>query len=246
MVTRGVAQPTVVLVTLAGLVACDATLATHGDIYSRGADHLVLCSQNIDDSYGIGVPEIADALDRADGDGTTLHLYTHTPGETIAMTALEGVLAAVADRHMQFATYSDLSAGEVPGSLALAFDDDSVAEWTAIRPLLDRYDARVTFFISGFLNFSEETRAQIQQLADDGHDIEYHSTNHLNAVAYSMMFGMDSYIADDIVPALDAMRAAGHAPTIFAYPGGARDDDTDAALSQYFTHLRAIRSTCPR
>jgi hypothetical protein len=243
---RGVIEATVVLAALAGLVACDASLATHGDIYSRGADHLVLCAQNIDDSYGIGVAEIADALDRADADGTTLHLYTHTPGETVAITTIEGVLAAVADRHMQFATYSDLNVGEVPGSLALAFDDDAVAAWTAIRPLLDRYDARVTFFISGFLRFTDDTRAQIQQLADDGHDIEYHSTNHLDAVAYSMAVGMDAYLDDDIVPALDAMRAAGHATPIFAYPGGARDDATDAALSQYFTHLRAIRSTCPR
>jgi beta-phosphoglucomutase-like phosphatase (HAD superfamily) len=61
-----------------------------------------------------------------------------------------------------------------------------------------------------------------------------------------MAAGMDTYLADDIVPGLDAIRAAGYATPIFAYPYGARDDATDAALSQYFAHLRAIRSTCPQ
>jgi hypothetical protein len=42
------------------------------------------------------------------------------------------------------------------------------------------------------------------------------------------------------------MRADGHATTIFAYPFGTRTAATDAALSQYFVHLRAIRSRCPR
>ena len=243
---RGVVPATAVLAGLAGLAACDATLATHDDVFSRGADHLVLCAQSIDDTYGLGVPEIADALDRADADGTTLHLYTHTPGETVAMTTLEGVLAAVTDRHMQFATYDDLNAGEVPGSLALSFDDHAVAAWSAMRPMLDHHGARVTFFISSFLTLTDDERAQIQQLADDGHDIEYHSTNHFDAVSYSMAAGMDAYLDDDIVPGLDAIGAAGYTTPIFAYPYGARDDATDAALSQYFTHLRAIRSTCPR
>jgi hypothetical protein len=240
-----VVRATVVLVGLTGLVACDATLASRDDVFSHGADHLVLCAENIDDVYGVGVPEIADALDRAEADGATLHLYTHTPGKTVAMTKIEGVLAAVADRHMQFATYDDLNAGEVPGSLALSFDDHAVAAWTAMRPVLDHYGARVTFFISTFLTLTDDERAQVQQLADDGHDIEYHSTNHFDAVSYSMTVGMNTYLDDDIFPALDAMHAAGYATPIFAYPHGARDDDTDAALSQYFAHLRAIRTTCP-
>ena len=51
---------------------------------------------------------------------------------------------------MSFATYEELSAGEVPGSLALAFDDNGVASWTALRPLFSRYHARVTFFVTRY------------------------------------------------------------------------------------------------
>jgi peptidoglycan/xylan/chitin deacetylase (PgdA/CDA1 family) len=244
MGTRGVALGTVLG---AALAACtDRSLVSQDDIYSHGADHFVLCAASIDDIYGVTVAEVGDALDRAQADDATLHLYTHTPGLTVAMATLEGTLAAVSGRGMRFATYDDLSAGEVPGSLALSFDDHAIATWTAMRPLLDRHHARVTFFVSTFLTLSEDEHAQLQQLAADGHDIEYHSTSHLDAEAYSNANGIDAYLADDIVPALDAMRAAGYATTIFAYPFGTRTAATDAALSQYFVHLRAIRSRCPQ
>jgi hypothetical protein len=225
---------------LAALGACNvASLASHDEIYSRGADHFVLCAQSIDDAYHISVDDIGDALDRAQADDTTLHLYAHVPGETIATSAIEAVLAAVVERDMRFATYSELETGEVPGSLALSFDDHSVAAWYALRPLLDRHRARVTFFVSAFATLAADEVTELEQLAADGHDIEFHSTGHFDAVSYSTMFGMDEYLAVEIVPALDAMRAAGYAPTVFAYPFGARNAATDAALAPTFAHLRA-------
>jgi hypothetical protein len=232
---------------LAALAACNAeSLASADEIYSRGADHFVLCAHNIDDRYHTSVDDIGDALDRAKADGTTLHLYAHIPGETVAISAIEDVLAAVAERGMSFATYQELETGEVPGSLALAFDDHSVTAWFALRPMFERYRARVTFFISAFLTLAGDELAALEQLYADGHDIEFHSTSHFDAVEYSTMFGMDEYLAVEIVPGLDAMRAAGYAPTIFAYPRGARNAATDAALAPSFAHLRAIRTTCPR
>jgi hypothetical protein len=234
------------LASLGGLAACTQALADHDEIYSRGADHFVLCSNNIDDVYHISVAEIADALDRARSDGTTLHLYTHSPGETIQTATLEGALAAASERGVAFITYEELSDHAVPGSLALSFDDRGVASWIALRPLFDRYHVQATFFVSEFLALTADERAQLHQLAADGHDIEYHSTSHLDAVAYAAAHGMGAYLADEIQPALQAMRADGYAATVFAYPFGARNTGTDDALAPYFTHLRAIRSTCPR
>lgn len=231
---------------LAWLAGCTRTLSDDDVLYSRGADHFVLCSSNIDDKYHVGVDEIGDALSRAKSEGMTLHLYTHSPGETIQVSTIEGVLAAAAARGVELVTYEELSDHAVPGSLALSFDDHGLASWTAMRPLLARYHAQVTFFVSLFLDLSDDERAQLRQLADDGHDIEYHSTAHLNAVDYAAAHGVDGYVADEILPALDAMRAEGYATTVFAYPFGARNAATDAALAPYFTHLRAIRSTCPR
>jgi peptidoglycan/xylan/chitin deacetylase (PgdA/CDA1 family) len=229
---------------LTGLFACTKVMSDETDIYSRG-EHFVLCSESIDDKTHITGAQIADALARASADHTTVHFYTHNPGETVQLSTIEDVLATAWQRGLEFATYEQLSADVVPGSLALSFDDHSVASWTALRPLFDRYGARVTFFVSAYLDLTSGERAQLHQLSDDGHDIEYHSTNHLNAVDYVAAHGMNGYIADEILPALDAMRADGFPTTIFAYPFGARSAATDAALARYFTRLRAIRSRCP-
>lgn len=235
----------IAVVAFAGLVGCEPVLSDHDEIYSRGADHFVLCAQSIDDTYQISTDEISDALGRAKADGTTLHLYAHTPDETIATSAIEGVLEAAARQGVELTTYEALGEHAVPGSLALAFDDNSIAQWTALRPLLTRHGARVTFFVSGFPAASADDRAALRQLADDGHDIEFHSVAHLKADEYVAAHGAEAYLAAEILPGLEAMHAEGYTAGVFAYPHGARSDATDAALAPYFVNLRAIRSTCP-
>jgi hypothetical protein len=230
---------------LTEISGCASGMADFDDIYTRTGERYVLCASNVDDAHHIASEQIDDAFDRAIADGTTVQLYAHRPGGTVQLTTIEGILAAAAEHGMELTTYDQLSAGVVPGGLALSFDDHSLAEWTALRPMFARYGARVTFFISEFLDLTDDEQAQLRQLADDGHDIEYHSTHHLNAVHYAAAHGIDAYVADEIRPALDAMRAAGYPTTVFAYPFGARDDAIDAALAPYFTHLRAIRTTCP-
>jgi hypothetical protein len=229
---------------VAGPSGCTASLSDYSDSYSRG-EHFVLCSSSIDDAHHVGSEQIGDALARAMADGTTLHLYAHNPGETVRLKVIEDLLAAAVEHGAEFTTYDQLNAGLATGALALSFDDHSIASWAALRPMFARHGARVTFFISEFLGLTTEQRAELRQLSDDGHDIEYHSTQHLNAVDYAAAHGLDGYVADEILPALDAMRADGYPTTVFAYPFGARNAATDAALAPYFSHLRAIRTTCP-
>jgi peptidoglycan/xylan/chitin deacetylase (PgdA/CDA1 family) len=232
------------LISVVSLGACTKMMSDEADIYSRG-EHFVLCSSSIDDKTHVTSAQIADAIARAVADQTTVHFYTHNPGETVQLSTIEDVLATAWARGLEFTTYEQLSSDVVPGSLALSFDDRSVAGWTALRPMFARYGARVTFFVSAYLDLTDDEHAQLHQLSDDGHDIEYHSTNHLDAVNYVAAHGMDAYIADEILPGLDAMRADGYPATIFAYPFGSRSAATDAALAHYFTRLRAIRSRCP-
>jgi peptidoglycan/xylan/chitin deacetylase (PgdA/CDA1 family) len=235
-----------VLVMLAG---CDATLVDMDEIYTRGAPRFVMCGMNIDDKSSASIDAIGGALDRAQIDGTTVLLYAHAPGDQPNMTVdpatVELALAGVVDRGMKFATYADLEQGEVPGSLALAFDDRDFPGWTGLRPMFMHYGARVTFFVSEYTFLPDDQKAQLRQLADDGHDIEYHSVHHYNAAKYSAEHGVDAYINDDILPALQAMQADGYNPTVFAYPFGARTTATDDALRSYFQHVRAIYSSCP-
>lgn len=235
-----------VIVVLAG---CDATLVDMDEIYTRGAPRFVMCGMTIDDKSSASLDAIGGALDRAQIDGTTVLLYAHKPGDmpnqTVDPSTVELALAGVVDRGMQFATYKDLDAGEVPGSLALAFDDRDLDGWTALRPTFQHYGARVTFFVSEYMFFTDAQKAQVRQLADDGHDIEYHSMHHYNAANYAADHGADAYIADDILPGLMQMRADGYDAKIFAYPFGARTTATDQALEPLFDHIRAIYSSCP-
>jgi len=230
------------------VAGCDATLVEDDNIYTRGAPDFVMCGMSIDDKNSASVDAIGGALERARIDGTTVQLYAHRPddtGGTVEPAIIELALAGVVERGMGFATYSELAQREVPGSLALSFDDHNLESWTALRPMFAHYNARVTFFVSGFPFLTEAERAQLHQLAADGHDIEYHSTNHFHASQYAADHGAAAYVADDIVPGLEAMRADGFAPTIFAYPFGERSSVTDEALRPHFAHLRAIRSSCP-
>jgi peptidoglycan/xylan/chitin deacetylase (PgdA/CDA1 family) len=114
-----------------------------------------------------------------------------------------------------------------------------------MRPLFDHYGARITFFVDGYAGLDAGAKAQLADLAADGHDIEYHSVAHHNAETYAAANGVAAYVDADIRPGLDAMRADGWDPIVFAYPHGARTAETDAALLEIFSHLRAIHSTCP-
>jgi hypothetical protein len=237
---RGLALAVLVL-----LGACDTSLPAMDNIYSRGADHRVLCGMSVDNKNLVSADAIAAGLDRAQVDGTVIHLYSHRPAGTVDESTLELVIGGAADRNMDFVTYRDLADGTKTSGLAFSFDDRDLRGWHALRPMFARYGARVTFFISQFFALEEEEVAMMRDLASDGHAIEYHSTNHLNAEEVSTANGVEHYVAEDILPSLQRMREAGFDPTSFAYPFGARTRATDAALLEHFQLLRAIRFTCP-
>src|SRR5882762_3072327 len=90
---------------LVGLTACTSrSLADYDAIYSKGADQYVLCGSSIDDKYHVAPEELDEAVARAHDDGTTLHLYTHVPGDTIAISSLEHLLAEATARGLAFVT----------------------------------------------------------------------------------------------------------------------------------------------
>ena len=59
----------------------------------------------------------------------------------------------------------------------------------------------MTFFVSAYTELGDTEKAQLRQLADDGHDIEYHSTHHYFAEdATPAQHGDDAYVTDAISP----------------------------------------------
>lgn len=241
-VTRG----SVALLVLALVPACDVALSEDDTIYSRGGDGLIVCGANIDDKNSVSVDSIAAGLERARADNSVLHLYAHAPPLTAQLESIETALGGAADRGMRFVKYSELTQADLGAGLAFSFDDHHLAIWSSMRPMFDRHGAKVTFFISAYHTLTEEERGQLRALADDGHDIQYHSTNHRNAADYAATHGAAAWITDDIAPDLAALRGDGYDPTAFAYPYGARNATTDAAILTVLPLARGSDFSCPR
>ncbi len=231
-----------------GVVGCTAALPDFDNVYSSGADHQVLCGYSVDDKNSVSIDALSAGFERARTERKTIHLYAHKPAGTVQSSTIESVVAGAADRGLGFVTYKDLADGYVgtQGTLALSFDDHAVSEWYAMLPMFAQYRARVTFFVSSFQFGTVDDVRMLHELEAAGHDIEYHSTTHQNAESYAGANGVERYLTDDIDPGLAALRDAGFAPTVFAYPFGARTAATDAALLTKFRLLRAIQYTCPQ
>ncbi len=202
------------------------------------------CGVNLDSSAGASLAAIDEALDRAVSRGEIVELYAHKPGVTVPMTTLAHVLAGARARGLAFVTYADFAAGteQYPG-LALSFDDSGVPTWTAARPLFQEHAARVTFFVTRYGVFSADYKAQLRQLADDGHDIAAHSVAHLRAPAYVEHNGLRAYLDEEAVPSITALRADGYDVTSYAYPFGARTGELDDALLEHVTVVRSVAFT---
>jgi peptidoglycan/xylan/chitin deacetylase (PgdA/CDA1 family) len=219
-------------------------LALHDEIFASPDDGGVFCAANANDN-AFALTSIRDALDRARDRGEIVQLFVHDPGKQIAMSKLEAILEGANDRGLRFVTYRELAAGASGAGLALGFDDWFVDDWAATEPMLAAYGARVTYFPALYLTYTDEQKQQLKRFADDGHDIEFHSTHHLDPVDYVQREGIDAYLANEIDPGLDAMRADGFDPVVFAYPAGLRTPELDTALLGRFAALRATTRHCP-
>ncbi len=122
--------------------------------------------------------------------------------------------------------------------ICICFDDEYIDEWYSIRPILQKYNAKATFFLC---DFDLYTPAQIQELTtlkSDGDELGCHTLRHQDALVYLTNHTMAQYIASEITPAITAMDAKGMHPTDFAYPYGSYSDALDTALTPYFSHVR--------
>jgi peptidoglycan/xylan/chitin deacetylase (PgdA/CDA1 family) len=243
------------LAAIGAATACQRTIAETDGVFVAASEHVrVHCAVNLDSEAMNSWSSIDAGLDRAARRGEIVELYAHHPGVTVSVDTVEHVLAGAATRGLGFVTYADLARGTAtfPG-LALSFDDTSVDAWTQIEPLLARYGARVTFFVSRYFALQDEQRAELHQLAAAGHAIEPHSVLHLRAPQYVEDNGLSAYLADEAQPSIDALVAEGYPITTYAYPFGARTDETDRALLERVELLRSVAFTfdgeggpCPR
>jgi peptidoglycan/xylan/chitin deacetylase (PgdA/CDA1 family) len=112
---------------------------------------------------------------------------------------------------------------EDAAGVLLSMDDNYQDGWKAYFDLFDRYGAKITFFVQGdFCSFCTEA-------LNRGHDIGYHTKNHLNLTRVSR-----EVFRAETLSGLDDFRRAGVPLYAFAYPYGLSEPWMIETLSPAF------------
>jgi peptidoglycan/xylan/chitin deacetylase (PgdA/CDA1 family) len=111
----------------------------------------------------------------------------------------------------------------------LSLDDDYLDKWREYFDLFDQYGAKITFFvIGGRSSFCAEA-------LERGHDIGYHTMNHLNLPRLSR-----ERFFEETLAAVESFREAGIPLRSFAYPFGFSEPWMREALAETFTVQRGF------
>jgi len=124
----------------------------------------------------------------------------------------------------------------------LCFDDHSVSHWHAAKSILRKHRAKAVFYVDGFFLLGDEEIDMLRDLRDEGHVIGCHGKKHRDALAYSKRYGIDKYIDDEIIPAMEEMVEAGFDPTHFAFPLTRFDDALFSEVERLFCFVRSGNS----
>ncbi|MDR1507328.1 MAG: polysaccharide deacetylase family protein [Treponema sp.] len=122
---------------------------------------------------------------------------------------------------------------EDDAGILLAMDDDYQDVWEQYFDLFDRYGARVTFFVTG------EYGPFCGRALDRGHDVGYHTRNHVNLVKVSRTVFFEETLA-----ALNGFEDGQVSPSAFAYPYGFWEPWMHEELFRFFTVVRGFGTTC--
>ncbi len=153
-----------------------------------------------------------------------------------------------ADRCCVATDFEDPSAPLAPENgpgIVLSFDDAHVDAWYAAADVLEAHGAVATFFVTRFDYLDPEQVEELRELEARGHEIGCHGHRHQPSGQYARQNGVDAWIEDDVLPALDAMAAEGFEPVSFAFPYGEHTQETGDAALEHFRHIRGSHFVGP-
>jgi peptidoglycan-N-acetylglucosamine deacetylase len=129
--------------------------------------------------------------------------------------------------------------------VALTFDDDRIDSWFKYLPLLDSACVKATFYISNYNRFSADKKKKLLAIKNAGHEIAFHTTNHLNMeeYVYKNKHTIEELMTNEVEAGLKLLNKDGYYPTTFAYPYGVHNAIIDKALMRYFKSVRALNGT---
>ena len=126
------------------------------------------------------------------------------------------------------------------GAVVLSFDDHFVDSWHATLPLLQKHSAHATFFISRYDSqiTNESRRNQLSALAEAGHEIGHHTSNHLRATDAMAQLGLEAYVQQEVISLTHQLSTLGHQPINIAMPYGDSNEQLQRALLRRFDRVR--------
>jgi peptidoglycan/xylan/chitin deacetylase (PgdA/CDA1 family) len=226
---------------LGGLAGCDRERGDEAAFFTWTTNQTYVGSFDIDNLDAATLQPVLDEFSIAVAESSVVMVYGHNPGGETSWDTIHTVLQTAQELGLDSFTYADLAAGGPPRSgICLSFDDTEVDDWYAMRPLLAAYDARASFFVTRYYEFTDAQKAELQQLYADGDGIEAHTVHHLDGPAFIEQNGMDAWLTEEVQPSIDALRADGYTPVALAYPGGAHTAAMNAALVPVIPISRGI------
>lgn len=124
--------------------------------------------------------------------------------------------------------------------ICISFDDRFIREWHSLLPLFEKYNARVTFFITQFDSLSAEEISMLHEIKNKGHEIGSHGAIHVISENYIQEHSYQEYMDHEIEASIRSMSKAGFSPESFAYPYGASYWFTDYLLLKKFSVVRKV------
>jgi peptidoglycan/xylan/chitin deacetylase (PgdA/CDA1 family) len=136
---------------------------------------------------------------------------------------------------------------EKPG-VVLTFDDSYIENWNNMQPTFKDKSAVATFFCNRWASHKDwdlpqEDIAILKSLQDYGHEIAYHTSDHLSTRDHkydNVENKAQAYLDDQITPGVAYMRNEGFEPTSFSYPYMSGQPAHNALIREELPHIRAF------
>ncbi len=102
---------------------------------------------------------------------------------------------------------------------------------------------QMTYFICKRPQLPDYKKNIIKVFQNDGHEIAFHGTHHINAIKYLKNHSIEEYINYEILPGLNEMYKDGLDIVDFSYPYGAHTPELDSVLFNRFFYFIKLGST---
>lgn len=229
------------------MLGCESPdLAGVDSVFYNWDGRVVHCPTEGDTKAGNDLASIITGLDRALERTEVLELLVHQPGISQPMDEFEQLLAAIDARGLEYITFEEMAAGGPPvAGVALQYDGTYVDQWYAGRDVLLQYGAQVTMFVTRYHLYTDEEKALLRVLSEDGHDIEAHAVDHLRPPLYVEEHGLQAYLDNEVLPSIQILRDDGYDVVSYAYPFGDRTSELDRAIAEHIPLIRSLTLTRP-